>query len=113
MDVSIAEIFQKQKSYWDGSQGMINVPRYVEMATETSKWIWWLIIERIGINMHIVLFRYSARVVKLKYLYNWNAVIIAPEVQRKKYEDYLAEGNNLPKVIFFRRFYSTKYHLRN
>ncbi|HGQ8312017.1 TPA: carboxylate--amine ligase, partial [Streptococcus pneumoniae] len=54
--------------------------------------------------MHIVLFRYSARVVKLKYLYNRNVVIIAPEVQRKKYEDYLAEGNNLPKVIFLEDF---------
>ncbi|HGY9747195.1 TPA: acetyl-CoA carboxylase biotin carboxylase subunit family protein [Streptococcus pneumoniae] len=54
--------------------------------------------------MHIVLFRYSARVVKLKYLYNRNVVIIAPEVQRKKYEDYPAEGNNLPKVIFLEDF---------
>ena len=54
--------------------------------------------------MHIVLFRYSARVVRLEYLYKKNVVIIAPESQKKKYEAYLDEGYHLPKVIFLEDF---------
>ncbi|WP_373660634.1 acetyl-CoA carboxylase biotin carboxylase subunit family protein [Streptococcus sp. E24BD] len=54
--------------------------------------------------MHIVLFRYSARVAKLDYLYGKDVIIISPENQKQKYDDYSNEGHQLPKVIFLEDF---------
>ena len=54
--------------------------------------------------MHIVLFRYSARVVKLEFLSNKNVVVLAPEAQKQKYDTYLSEGHSLPNVIFLKDF---------
>ncbi|RLK63983.1 carboxylate--amine ligase [Atopobacter sp. AH10] len=54
--------------------------------------------------MHVVLFRYSARVVKLDCIAHKNVLVIAPENQRKKYDSYGQEGHPLPKVIFLEDF---------
>lgn len=54
--------------------------------------------------MHIVLFRYSARVVQLDYLAHKDVLVIAPENQRKKYESYLKEGHPLPRILFLEDF---------
>lgn len=50
--------------------------------------------------MHIILFRYSARVVMLNHLFETNSIVIAPKSQEQKYITFEEEGNPLPNVIF-------------
>ncbi|MFS1218749.1 carboxylate--amine ligase [Enterococcus lactis] len=50
--------------------------------------------------MHIILNRYSARIFKLNYVCDKNAVVLVPSHQKEKYDTFLKEGNCLPKVIF-------------
>ena len=50
--------------------------------------------------MHIILFRYSARVVMLNHLFKTNSIVIVPKSQEQKYITFEAEGNPLPNVIF-------------
>ena len=54
--------------------------------------------------MHIVLFRYSARVAKLDYLFGRDVTVISPDNQKQKYEDYSKDGHLLPHVIFLEDF---------
>ena len=50
--------------------------------------------------MHIILFRYSARVVMLNHLFKTNSIVIVRKSQEQKYITFEAEGNPLPNVIF-------------
>ncbi len=55
--------------------------------------------------MNLILFRYSPRVVELKYVDETKSIIIAPETLRRKYAEY--QGVKA-KVIFFNDVYITR-----
>lgn len=50
--------------------------------------------------MDIIIFRYSPRVVMLNNLKKNNTIVIAPEIQKEKYNKFLSQGYKLGNVLF-------------